>query len=161
MNPKKCQIVVNDVLEELNEENNRLFNELLFADKCLKVLIEFKSFVELNSNQFKQNLDENNKQIYEELCENFKQVLDEKSYYSMKLNENNIELKNKEINFDDNQRVVKKSKRKQILRLKSETNDNPIIEETNELLTALSGTVISTNLNLCLIDIHLLANTPQ
>ena len=26
----KCQIVVNDVLEELNK---RLFNELLFADK--------------------------------------------------------------------------------------------------------------------------------
>ena len=82
-----------------------------------------------------------------------------KSYYSMKLNENNIiELKYKVINFDDNQRLVKKSKRKQILRLKSETNDNPIVEETNELSTALSGTVISTNLNLYLIDIQLLTN---
>ena len=58
MDPKKCQIVVNDVLEELNEENKRLLEELLFADKCLKVLIEFKGFVELNSNQFELNLDE-------------------------------------------------------------------------------------------------------
>ena len=56
MNDIKREIVVNDVLEELNEENKRLFKQLLFADKCLKVLIE------LNSNQFKLNLEENNKQ---------------------------------------------------------------------------------------------------
>ena len=134
----KCQIVVNDVLEELNEENKRLFNQLLFADKYLKVLIEFKAFVELNSNQFKLNLEKNNKQIYEELSENVKQVSDEKTYYSMKINhKNSIEVKREENSFDDNQREVKTSKRKQILRLKSETNVNPIIKETNDLLNRL------------------------
>ena len=109
---KKCQILVNDVLEELNEENKRLFNELLFADKCLKVLIEFKSFVELNSNNFKLNLEENNNKIFEDLSEKVKQVLDAKSYYLIKFNENNlIEVKREEISFDFNQREVKKPKK--------------------------------------------------
>ena len=39
-------IKVNDVFEELSEENKRLLNELMFANKCLKVLITFKTFVE-------------------------------------------------------------------------------------------------------------------
>ena len=98
MDLKNSQIVVNDVLEELNEENKRLFNELLFADKCLKILIEFKSFVELNSNQFKLNLDENNKQLYEELSEKVKQVLDEKRLSA----KNDIEAKKEENSFNDN-----------------------------------------------------------
>ena len=113
---KNSQIVVNDVLEELNEENKRLFNELLFADKCLKVLIEFKSFVELNSNQFKRNLEENNKQLYEELCEKVKQVLDEKNNFQKNFNDNNsIEVKNKEIIINNN----KELKISKILILKS------------------------------------------
>ena len=91
---KLCEIVVNDVLEELNEENKRLFEELLFANKCLKVLNEFKSFVEFNSNQFKLNLEENNKQLYEKLSEKVKQVLDEKRCHLKNSNDNNsIEVK--------------------------------------------------------------------
>ena len=112
----KCEIVVNDVLEELNEENKRLFNELLFANKCLKVLNEFKNFVELNSNQFKLNLDESNKQLYEELSENVKQVLNAKSYHLKNFNDNNsIEVMSEEICFDDNESeeiMSKKNKKK-------------------------------------------------
>ena len=94
MDLKNSQIVVNDVFDELKEENKRITNKLLFADKFLKVLIEFKCFVELNSNQFKLNLEENNKQLFEELCEKVKQVLDEKNNYSKNFNDkNNVVLK--------------------------------------------------------------------
>ena len=112
MAEKDCQIVVNDVFDELKVENNRLFNELIFADKCLKVLIEFKTFVELNSNQFKQNLDQNNKQIYEQMRENVNQVLEEKFNYSINFNDNIlVEVKREVFSFDDNQRVEKTSKK--------------------------------------------------
>ena len=108
-----CEIVVKDVLEELNEENKRLFNQLLFADKCLKVLIEFKTFVELNSNRFKLNLEENNKQKYEELSEKVKEVLDEKSNYRKNFNEFQqlVQVMREGINFRNNQRVVKTLKK--------------------------------------------------
>ena len=112
----KCEIVVNDVLEELNEENKRLLEELLFANKCLKVLNEFKNFVELNSNQFKLILDENNKQFYEELSENVKQVLDQKRCHSKISNDKNrIEVKRKDNCFNDNESeeiMSKKNKKK-------------------------------------------------
>ena len=37
-------ILVNDIFDEILNENNRLLNELLFADKCIKVLKEIKIF---------------------------------------------------------------------------------------------------------------------
>ena len=99
----KCEIVVNDVL---NEENKRLLEELLFANKCLKVLNEFKNFVELNSNQFKLNLEENNKKIFEDLSEKVKRVLNEKNNYSMNFNDKtSIEVKNKEIIINNNKKI--------------------------------------------------------
>ena len=100
---KKCQIVVNDVFDELTQENYRLFDELIFADKCLTILLEFKTFIELNCDNFKLNLEENKLQKYEHLCEKLKQLL----------NENNRTLKT----FDDNI----KSK------VKSEDNDNKCV----------------------------------
>ena len=110
---KICEIVVNDVLEELNEENKRLLEELLFANKCLKVLNEFKNFVELNSNQFKLNLENNKRERYEELSENVNQVLNEKNNYWKNFNDNIlVEVKREENSFDDNQRVVKTLKKR-------------------------------------------------
>ena len=112
MAKKVFHVVVNDIFDELKVENNRLFKELLFADKCLKVLIEFKTFVELNSNQFKLNLEENNKQIYEQMRKNVNQVLDEKFNYSNNFNDNIlVEVKREENSFDDNQRVEKTPKK--------------------------------------------------
>ena len=46
-----------DLIEELVEENRRQFNELLFADKCLNVLTEFKSFIDFISVQFINHLE--------------------------------------------------------------------------------------------------------
>ena len=60
-------VVVKDVFDELKEENNRLINELLFADKCLKTLIQFKTFIDKISYLFEYKLEENDKKEYEEL----------------------------------------------------------------------------------------------
>ena len=68
-------IKVNDMFEELREENNRLLNELLFANNCIEMFIEFKSFVDLNSIKFKVNLETNDLQKYEELSEKLNQII--------------------------------------------------------------------------------------
>ncbi|XP_054162655.1 zinc finger protein 11-like [Oppia nitens] len=40
-----CEIVVNDLFDEIINENNRLCNQLVFAMKCLDVLKKFETFV--------------------------------------------------------------------------------------------------------------------
>ena len=72
---KKSSVVVNDVLEELSEENNRLLNELLFANKCLKVLSQFKTFIDFHSKQFKSVLNENNFKEFEELNQKLNEIV--------------------------------------------------------------------------------------
>ena len=59
--------VVNDVFDELKEENNRLYNELLFADKCLKSLIKFKTFIDKISYLFENYLEVNDRKEHKEL----------------------------------------------------------------------------------------------
>ena len=68
-------IDVNDVLEELKEENNRLLNELLFANKCLTILCEFKIFVDLISIKFKENLKSNETKKFRQLSEKVDQTI--------------------------------------------------------------------------------------
>ena len=72
---KNTVIDINDVLEELSEENNRLLNELLFANKCLKMFIQFKTFVDFISNKFKLNLETNELEKYEEFNEDINQIV--------------------------------------------------------------------------------------
>ena len=96
---KKSSIVVNDVLEELSEENNRLLNELLFANKCLKVLSQFKTFIDLISKKLIQSLDKNQCKIYHSLNENVSQVMNEmkNNFKSIETNEefgDNLETNN-------------------------------------------------------------------
>ena len=55
MGRKESLVVVKDVIEELCEENKRLFNELKFADKCLNKLIELKTKLVFHSNKIKTN----------------------------------------------------------------------------------------------------------
>ena len=68
-------VVVVDVIEELSEENKRLFKELLFANNCLKVLIEFKTFTELLFNTFKYNFSFDDLLKYEGLGRKVEEVL--------------------------------------------------------------------------------------
>ena len=66
---------------EVVEENLRLENELLFANKCIETLITFKSFVDLISNKFKNNLNSNEWQKFEKLRKDVEEVLKSKDEF--------------------------------------------------------------------------------
>ena len=68
-------INVNDIFDDLKEENRRLLNELLFADKCLKCLTKFKSFVDLVINKINNNLDDKDISKYREFCSTYETIL--------------------------------------------------------------------------------------
>ena len=87
-------IKVNDVFEEMSEENKRLLKELIFAKKCLKVLITFKSFVDFISNKIKTNLDSNECQIFEDLNKDIDEVLNRRNE---NLSQNTISSENENI----------------------------------------------------------------
>ena len=72
-------IKVNDVFEELSEENKRLLNELMFANKCLNILITYKTFIDFISDKFKNNLDLNECQKFEKLNKDIDEVLKERN----------------------------------------------------------------------------------
>ena len=59
-------IKVREIFDELTEENRRLLNELLFAERRLKCLTEFKSFVDLIFNKINVYLEENDISKYRE-----------------------------------------------------------------------------------------------
>ena len=63
---------------EIYEQNIRLENELLFANKCIKTLITFKSFVDFISDKFKNNLNSNEWQKFEKLRKDVEEVLKSK-----------------------------------------------------------------------------------
>jgi uncharacterized Zn-finger protein len=78
---REVVIAANDVLEELSEENKRLFNELLFANKCLKLFTEFKAFLDcLISNKIDDNFDENQCKIYRELNVKMTKIINDFRY---------------------------------------------------------------------------------
>ena len=98
-----CSVCVetNDVFEELREDNNRLLNELIFAEKCLKKFNDFKVFID--SILDKISIDLNDKQKYEELKNNIDNSLSQRSVLSSLKSENETEI-NEEFsdNFDNN-----------------------------------------------------------
>ena len=55
----RVAIKANDIFDELEEENIRFQNELLLTEKCLKMFIQFKTFVDFISDKFKLNLQTN------------------------------------------------------------------------------------------------------
>ena len=68
-------INTNDIFDDLKEENKRLLYELLFADKCLKCLTEFKSFVDLVINKINNYLEVNDILKYREFCSTYETIL--------------------------------------------------------------------------------------
>ena len=68
-------IKVNDIFDELFNENKRLLNELLFADKCLKCLTEFKSFVNLVINKINNYLEANDMSKYREFVLRYEEIM--------------------------------------------------------------------------------------
>ena len=72
---RSCYIDVNDVFEDLSHENRRLAKELIFVNKCLKYLIEFKSLVELNSHSLRDGFNSIQLKRYEELSQIISELL--------------------------------------------------------------------------------------
>ena len=68
-------IKINDIFEEMNEENRRLLNDLIFANECLLKLIKFKTFVELIFDKIRYNLEEFDSKKYQNLNEEVNEVL--------------------------------------------------------------------------------------
>ena len=71
-------IELNDILEELLDENKRLFNELLFANNCLTKFIEFKSFIEIVFNKVNNYLEPNDCRKFKDLNEDIEKTFDGK-----------------------------------------------------------------------------------
>ena len=68
-------IKINDIFEEINEENKRQLNDLMFANECLLKLIKFKTFVELIFDKIRYNLEEFDSKKYQNLNEEVNEVL--------------------------------------------------------------------------------------
>ena len=92
-------ILVNDIFDEILYENKRLFNELLFADKCINVLTEIKTFIHLNYNEIKVNLVSNQLKVFNNLCQTIEDVFREKN--------SDIKLESEvKKNFDDHKTEI-------------------------------------------------------
>ena len=68
-------IEVIDIFENLKQENEKLFNKLIFANNCWKYSIEFISFVDLIFNKVKNYLEENDISKYEEYVPTYESML--------------------------------------------------------------------------------------
>ena len=72
-------ISVNDLVEELYEENNRLLNELFLTQKCFQLLSETKDYIELNFSKYGNNCDSNDSLKYHEIINNINDVIERRN----------------------------------------------------------------------------------
>jgi hypothetical protein len=82
------QISINDILDELKEENKRLSNELLFAQKCIKLLEKYRNCLKSFNNNCNCDQNINNKLFFKNLEKEFEYV-----FNSSKVLENNKNIK--------------------------------------------------------------------
>ena len=69
-------------LEDMSEDSKQSLNDLMFANKCLNILTEFKSFVDSIFDKIKDNLEENDFSKYNELNDKVNEVYKNERYYS-------------------------------------------------------------------------------
>jgi hypothetical protein len=107
LNSSSVRIDVNDLLEELREENNTLLKQLLFAQKCQKLLQKYRN--NLNNICINCKCDQNfeNKLILNNLEIEYKCISEE---YSQEFNNNlkviNKNFEEKSINNNTNKRTL-------------------------------------------------------
>jgi hypothetical protein len=106
LNSSSVRIDVNDLLEELREENNTLFKQLLFAQKCQKLLQKYRN--NLNNIYINCKCDQSfqNKLIFNDLEIEYKCISEE---YSQEFDNNlkvNNNLDNKWINNKTNESLL-------------------------------------------------------
>jgi hypothetical protein len=68
------KILINDLLEELTQENNRLFKELLFAKKFIKLFENYRNFLNQLFIDYKCDQNIENKLKFNELENEFKTI---------------------------------------------------------------------------------------
>ena len=71
-------LTVNDILDELLDENNRILNELLFAHKVVVKSLEFKEFIDSIAEEFFYHLNPDVKKKFEEWSLGLNQMKDQK-----------------------------------------------------------------------------------
>jgi hypothetical protein len=121
LNSSSVRIDVNDLLEELREENNTLFKQLLFAQKCQKLLEKYRN--NLNNIYINCKCDQNfeNKLIFNDLEIEYKCISEE---YSQEFN-NNLKV----INNNTNKRTLNEMTINQNFNKKHKISNN---ESNNE-----------------------------
>ena len=72
-------VSVNDLVEELYEENNRLLNELLLTQKCFELLSETKDYIELNFSKYGNNCNSNDSLKYHEMIDKINDVIERRN----------------------------------------------------------------------------------
>jgi hypothetical protein len=141
MNRKSVHLIVNDLFVELKEENNRLYEQLLFAEKMIKVLEKFRNY--LNNSRINCEFNEfiGNQLIFDDLENEYQMVLNNENQIQSDLNEelvaksdeilcpeieiNSREVLNKTLNNNKFNKGVKKSlKSLKDSRLKENNNNN-------------------------------------
>ena len=91
------EIVENYLIEELSEENGKLVNDSIFANKCLNILIELKTIFDLSSDKIKKCLESNERQKFEKLIEDINEIVvkvnvkSEENNFNFCENEDNVE----------------------------------------------------------------------
>ena len=71
-------LTVNDILDELLDENNRILNQLLFAHKVVVKSLQFKVFIDSIAKEFVHHLQPNVKENYEKLSLELNLLIDQK-----------------------------------------------------------------------------------
>ena len=64
-----------DIIENLKQENQNVFNQLIFANHCLKYSIEFITFVDSVFNKINEYLEENDISKYKEFVSRYESML--------------------------------------------------------------------------------------
>ena len=72
---KQFNIKVNDIFDELSDENNRLNNELMFANNCLNVLNKIKVLLNKFCLKYETIIDSEDKQELNQLKDEFNSVI--------------------------------------------------------------------------------------
>jgi hypothetical protein len=89
----KAKLEINDLFVELKNENKRLLNELLFAQKLIKLFENYRNYLNVFHNNCKCDQNIENKSIFNDLENEYKCVFDEKKLIQIneEINKQNID----------------------------------------------------------------------
>jgi hypothetical protein len=131
-------LVINDLFEELSQENNRLLNELLFAQKCIELLKSYRNYLNVLSNECNCNPIINNKLVFSTFEKSFKFLFESKEFQSIEQRVAN----NKQ--FVNNNTICKKNA-KQFNFKHFESNENNDTNERKKSVRSIDRKSVDTN----------------